>query len=58
MDTGFSLARERLLVIKLEMVLRVVKSAKSEDAKTIFDIRVLLQIFLGLFLCLFWAEEA
>lgn len=58
MDTGFSLARERLLVIKLEIVLRVVKSAESEDTKTIFDIRVLLQIFLGLFLCLFWAEEA
>lgn len=58
MDIGFSLARERLLVIKLEMVLSVVKSVKSEDTKTIYNIRVLLKIFIGLFLRLFWTEEA
>lgn len=55
--TGFSLARERLLAIKLEMVLTVVKSMKSEDTKAIFDITVLLQIFIGLFLSLFWAAR-
>lgn len=58
MDTGFSLPRERLLVVKLEMVLTVAKNVKSEDTKPIFDIGVLLQIFLGLFLSLFWAAEA
>lgn len=58
MDTGFSLSRERLVVVKLEMVLTVVKSVKSEDTKTIFDTRVLLQIFLDLFLHLFWSAEA
>lgn len=58
MDTGFSLERKRLLVIKSEMVLTVVKSVKSEDTKTIFDIRILPKIFLGLFPSLFWAAEA
>lgn len=53
MDAGFSLAKERLLIIKLETVLLGEKNVKSGNTRNIFDIRLLLQLLLGLFLSLF-----
>lgn len=49
MDTGFSLAKERLLIIKLETALIGEENIKSGNTKNVFDIRLLLQVLLGLF---------
>lgn len=53
----FSLAKERLLIIKLETV-PTGKKCKIRKHKVIFDIRLLLQVLLGLFVSLLWAAEA